>query len=151
MRFLGPIALLVLIGLLLIAYRQHKAMVGALPARHVCASREEAKEKAGDFAYAVLGTGSMAPFIPASRPGVDPSTVVVAYAAADRQKGFNDVRKGDLCVYWANWAMGTVVHQAAEKDKGGWIMSGLNNNRSETWERMTASNFRAIIKDVYVF
>lgn len=151
MRFLGPIALLVLIGLLFLAWQQHKAMVAGLPARHVCASQEEARQQAGGLAYPVLGTGSMAPYLPASRPGVDLSSVVVAYAVPDVLKGFNDVKKGDLCVYWAGWAMATVVHQAAEKDKSGWVMSGLNNKRSETWARMTPDNFRAVIKEVYVF
>lgn len=151
MRFLGPIALLVLIGLLLIAYRQHKAMVGALPARYVCASQEEARKEAGQDAFPIAGTGSMVPFIPASKPGLDPASTIVAYAVPDRNKAYSDIRKGDLVVYWADWARGTIIHQAAQKDGNGWIMSGLHNDRSEAWERMTEPKFRAVIKAVYVF
>lgn len=151
MRFLGPIALLVLIGLLLIAYRQHKAMVAALPPRYVCIDEMDARQQAGPDALRIAGTGSMAPYIPASKPGLDPSSTVVAYAVPDRRKGYKDVRKGDLCVYWADWAQGRVIHQAAQKDSGGWIMSGLHNNRSETWERMTEAKFKAVVEAVYVF
>ena len=76
-------------------------------------------------------------------------TVVALAKPSD--KTFSEIKKGDLIVYWADWAHGNVIHQAAQKDSGGWIMSGLHNAQSESFARVTAESFRAVIEEVYVW
>lgn len=124
---------------------QRGKMVDALPARVVCSGQQEAKEMAGGGAVAVLGTGSMAPFIPSGDP-----KAVVAYAKPGAGS-YSSVKKGDLVVYYAKWAGGFVIHQAVSKDSGGWIMSGLNNSRSESFARVGPSEFLFIVSEVYVW
>lgn len=133
-----------------LAWWQQRTMVAGLPPRYVCANELDARAKAGPTAYAVLGTGSMAPFIPPASKGADPMKTVVAYAVPGGKK-YADIRKGDLVSYWADWAHGNVLHQAAQKDSGGWIMSGLHNSQSESFARVTPETFRSVISEVYVW
>lgn len=75
---------------------------------------------------------------------------VMAYVVAG-PKGYNDIQKGDLVIYRADWAHGNVIHQAAQKDSGGWIMTGLNNAQSESFSRVTPETFICIISTTYVW
>ena len=101
----------------------------------------------GGLVLAVAGTGSMAPYIRAAAP-----TDVVAYAVTDPMRQFADVSRGDLCSYHpesdltANW-----LHQAAQLDTAGWIMTGLANRQHENWMRMTAANFVGVIAKTFVW
>lgn len=129
---------------------QQRQMVAALPPRIVCTSQDDAWIKAGPTAIAVLGTGSMAPYLPHAKDGQDPLKTVVGYAKPSGAAFFT-IRKGDLVVYWADWAKANVMHQAAQHDSGGWIMSGLHNRSSESFARVTPETFRAVIGEVYVW
>ena len=141
----------VVVGAIAAAVIWHqRVLVAALPPRIICANQAEARAKAGPMAFPVLGTGSMAPFIPPAAKGSDPMTTVVAYAKADSLP-FEGIKKGNLVIYRPKWANGLVIHQAASQDSGGWIMSGLNNARSEDFERITEKEFVAIIGEVYVW
>jgi hypothetical protein len=92
----------------------------------------------------------MAPFIPPARAGENPLTTVVAYAKPITT-AFADIKKGDLVTYRPNWTNNCVMHQAAQKDSGGWIMSGLHNRNSESFTRITEREFIAVIGAVYVW
>ena len=140
-----------LAALLIVSKRKQADLARGLPARIVCANQGEAFGLAGVGATPVLGTGSMAPWIPAALPGLDPRKTVVAYAVIDTAATFDGITTGALVVYSATWAGGRVIHQAAAKDSGGWIMSGLHNERSETWERVTAKNYIGTVARVYVW
>jgi hypothetical protein len=146
---LGIAALLV--SIILIARHKEAVLVAGLPVRIVCADQSAAKEQAGPGAIAVLGTGSMAPYIPAALPGLDPLATIVAYAVLDSTATFDGITKGALIVYLPAWTKGQVMHQAAARDAGGWIMSGLHNERSETWERLTPANYVGTVARVYVW
>jgi hypothetical protein len=98
----------------------------------------------------VLGTGSMAPYIPASPAGSDPLKVVVALAKPSIMP-FTAIRKGDLVIYRPSWAKGCVIHQAAQKQGDRWIMSGLHNAHSESFEPVGEKEFVAIVDSVYVW
>ena len=140
-----------LAALLVVSKRKQADLARGLPPRIVCASQGEAFALAGVGATPVLGTGSMAPWIPAALPGLDPRKTVVAYAVIDTAATYDGITTGALVVYFATWAGGRVLHQAAAKDSGGWIMSGLHNERSETWERVTAANYIGTVARVYVW
>lgn len=153
MNRIGLVLALVLglVALLVVSKRHQAEIARGLPPRIVCANQGEAFSLAGVGATPVLGTGSMAPWIPAALPGLDPRKTVVAYAVIDSAATFDGITTGALVVYFATWAGGRVLHQAAARDSGGWIMSGLHNERSETWERVTAANYIGTVARVYVW
>lgn len=144
-------ALLLAGALAVMAWRAQHLLTSNLPPRIECRDEADAREKSGLSRIAVLGTGSMAPLIPAAAPGQDPYKTVVAYAVVEDAATYDDIQPGDLCIYFAEWANGFVMHQAALKDWLGWVMSGLNNARSEPHWRVTPANFRGIVKSVYVW
>ena len=141
-----------LAALLFVSSRRQAEIARGLPPRVVCTSQGEALTQAGAGAVPVLGTGSMAPYIPAALPGLNPRSTVVAYAVMDRAATFQGITTGALVIYVPAWASGGhVMHQAALHDSGGWIMSGLHNERSETWERVTTANYVGTVARVYTW
>ena len=141
-----------LAAVLLLARHNQRTLTDGLPPRIVCATQEEARQRAGATAIAVLGTGSMAPYIPAAAPGRDPLETVVAYLVPSLDLVFADIAPGRLVVYQPAWSPHyCVTHGAAVQDRLGWIMSGLANRTYEAGERVTAANFRAIVAAVYVW
>lgn len=99
----------------------------------------------GGTIAAVLGTGSMAPYIPAGDPAQ-----VVAYAVTRNGATFDDVTPGAVCVYRHSASpVGVTIHGAAERTGSGWVMSGLHNSRSDI--RMTRENFVGIVVRVFVW
>lgn len=158
---LGAVAGLAFVGLLLgIAWQSQRALEIGLPPRdEVAQTRNEAFVRAQEWAaanggevVAVLGTGSMAPHIPAAPEGVDPLSYVAAYVVLETGGTWSGIAKGRPCVYRPVWAKGgRVLHGAAQRDGGGWIMSGLANPRSESWERMTPEKFDGIAARTFVW
>jgi hypothetical protein len=147
---LGLLALLVAIAI--VAKQRQHVLESGLPLRIQCLSEDDAKERAGPGAVPVLGTGSMAPFIPAAPKGKDPYKTNAAYVVFQSGATFEDITPGRLVVYKAEWAKGAhVIHGAATKDSYGWIPSGLHNDRSESWARITPANLVGIIARVYVW
>ena len=143
---IGAVLIVVVVGFL--AWRAQRTLTGNLPPAIDCRDEAEARTLAGPGAIKVLGTGSMVPFIPAALPGQDPLKTVVAYVVIEPAT-FDDIQPGDLCIYAAEWTTGFVIHQAAMKDGGGWIMSGLGNAHSEARWRVTPANFKGIAARVY--
>jgi len=111
----------------------------------------EAWALAGPTAVVVLGTGSMAPYIPAAPAGADPLRTVCALVILAPDARYTDITSGALCIYTPNWAGRNVIHQAAKIDGDGWVMTGLSNRYSESGERVTASNFVGIVARTYVW
>ena len=132
------------------AVRQQRAMIAGLPPRVVCASPVDAHLQAGIGAIEVLGTGSMAPYIPKAPAGSDPLTTVVALVKPS-ERPFKSILKGDLVVYRPKWAKGNVMHQAAQKQGEKWIMSGLHNAQSESFEPIGEDQFVCIVDKVFVW
>ena len=145
-------AALIVAGLALMAWRSQRVLSANLPPRVECASQAEARDLAGLHGVAILGTGSMAPYIPPAPAGRDPLRTVCAFAVLDASASFDSITPGALCIYAPGWANGgLVIHVAAEKDRAGWIMSGLNNAHSEAAWRVTPANFRGIVRRVYTW
>lgn len=154
MKTIGAIVGLALVLALLVflATRSQRVLEAGLPPRFECVGQLDALVKAGERAVPIAGTGSMAPYIPPAAPGLDPLATIVAYARPREGARFEDIKAGDLVIYRAAWnPANPVMHQAAQRDSLGWIMSGLHNERSESWERVTAENFKAIIERIYVW
>lgn len=101
----------------------------------------------------IAGTGSMQPVIPASLPGHDPFTTIVAFAVMQPNAPFSAVEAGDICVYAPSWSTGhNVIHTAVTQEGKGWIMSGLNNEHYEKGGQiMTADNFRGVVAHVFTW
>jgi len=152
------LAAVILAALVAFAWLHNRIMVAGLPPREVCADRASALVAAGEWAKAnngvvipVLGTGSMAPYIPAAPDDATPREWIAAYAVTVPAT-FADIKPGALCIYRAEWSPSlSVIHQAAQRDGYGWIMSGLHNARSESWARVTPANFIGITARVFVW
>ena len=142
------LGLVVVLGL---ALRSERVLTAGLPLRIVAKSQQEARTLAGLGAVAVLGTGSMAPYIAAAPKGSDPFATVMAYVVTVQGATIADVKAGSLCIYVPDWAGRHVMHQAASFSEGGWIMTGLGTKSYETTERMTGRNFVGIVARTYIF
>jgi hypothetical protein len=90
----------------------------------------------------VLGTGSMAPLIPAGR-----ADEVVAYVRIPSWS-FDWLVKGDVVVFRHGRA-GLVVHELAGKDSGGWITGGINNRNYDAG-RVTVINFIGRVSEILI-
>ena len=144
-------ALVLAAVLTVLAVMAQRTLTSNLPERIKCRDEAEARALAGLSAIPVLGTGSMAPFIPPASAGKDPLKTIVALVVLERSASFLDVSAGDLCIYYPAWHDGPVMHQAALKDSGGWIMSGLGNAKSEAAWRVTSDNFGGIVKKAFIW
>jgi hypothetical protein len=145
---------LVVVGiavLLILARKNQKVLHDGLPQRIEVASQAEAKALAGPLGIPVLGTGSMAPYIPAAAVGLDPFTTVCAYVVLVPGATVEAVTPGALCIYVPDWAKRNVMHQASSFVDGGWVMTGLHNKGYENKERMTGSNFVGLVARTYVW
>ena len=140
-----------LVVVLALALRSERVLTAGLPLRIVAKSQEEARTLAGLGAVAVLGTGSMAPYIAAAPKGSDPLATVMAYVVTVQGATIADVKAGSLCIYVPEWAGRHVMHQAASFSEGGWIMTGLGTKSYETTERMTRRNFVGIVSRTYIW
>lgn len=151
-----PAALFVALLLGLALYWQRQLAAG-VPPRELCADQAAARIRADAFAgehggtvIPVLGTGSMAPFIPAAAPGSDPLRTVVAFVVVGGR--FEEISTGRLVVYRAEFSPKfSVMHQAAAEDAGGWIMTGLHNRSYENRTRVTPANFIGIAARVFTW
>jgi len=142
------LGLVVVLGL---ALRSERVLTAGLPLRIIVASEADAWTLAGPSAVVVLGTGSMAPYIPAAPAGADPLRTVSALAVLVSGARYADIKAGSLVIYVPRWANRNVMHQAAQIDGNGWIMTGLGNKTYETMERVTAANFVGIVARTYVW
>jgi len=140
-----------LAALVFLAIHNQNVLERGLPPRIHCKNQGDALLQAGHGAIPVLGTGSLAPYIPAAPAGSDPMVTVVAYAVIDHAATFAEISPGTLCIYAPDWTKGRVMHQAAARDSLGWIMSGLHNAHSEAGWRVTQQNFVGIVARVYVW
>ena len=142
------LGLVVVLGL---ALRSERVLTAGLPLRIVAKTQDEARTLAGLGAVAVLGTGSMAPYIAAAPAGTDPLATVMGYVVTVQGATIADVRAGSLCIYIPEWAGRHVMHQAASFSDGGWIMTGLGTKTYENAERMTGRNFVGIVARTYIW
>jgi hypothetical protein len=147
-------ALACVAALVLLAIRSQRVLETGLPPLVSCVDEAEALIRAtkavkGGRVFRVLGTGSMAPYIPASRAGVDPLKTTVAFAVTSGAT-FAEVTAGAVCLYrHAASAVGVTMHSAAARTSGGWIMSGLHNRRHDVV--MTGESFVGVVAQVFTW
>lgn len=147
----------VLVALVAFSFRWQRVLEDGLPPRIECRSLDEAMAQAfawkvahGGEILRVLGTGSMAPYIPAAPIGVDPRSFTAAFVVTSGE-GFAALAPGRLCAYRPAFAGEHVyLHQAATQDAGGWIMTGLANRHYEWWARVTPENFVGLAAATFV-
>jgi hypothetical protein len=154
------ISILIVVVLAWIATRQQSKMLAGLPPRleyptlgsAALAAQEYANEHGGAI-VAVAGTGSMAPYVPPghSKTLAEQKTEIVAYVVTDPKATYASIRPGMLVIYRPDWLDGhPCMHQAAQRDGAGWVMSGLHNQRSESEERMTPEKFTGVVAHAFV-
>jgi hypothetical protein len=140
--------------LLIIAWRYQRTLEIGVPPREECATQAEAWARASAYAHEiggavvpVRGTGSMAPYIPPAPASADPWATFVAYVVLQPGATFADVRPGVLCIYQS--AQGSVMHGAATKRGGKWIMAGLHNSESDAY--MGPQDFTGIVAKTWIW
>lgn len=98
-------------------------------------------ERISGMAYRAIGE-SMLPFI------VENDFLVADFAAK-----WADIRPGSIVVYDPNWADASiplVSHMAVERTGAGWVMTGVNNQHSESGARaLMEADYRAIVVQIY--
>lgn len=162
-KIIGAVLVLGLIGIMVSSLLWERRMVAGLPPQDPeypnasaawIAALSYAAQTGGKVGT-ILGTGSMAPYIPAAPE--NPQRTIVAYWVNVSGAHYTDVKQGDLITYTPQWPLpdslrhALVMHQAAQKDSGGWIMSGLNNKYYENMHRVDALNFRGIVAKTFIW
>lgn len=98
---------------------------------------------AGGFVARVMPTGSM-------RPAIADGDLVVALGP--QKAPFASISEGDVLLYDADWLPAgspPVLHRAAMRDAGGWIMSGDNTAHYENKHRVTPRNYIGKVIAIY--
>ena len=98
-----------------------------------------ARDVAGTL-YVVMDTHSMEPTL------LGGDVIVVAPAP------YELLRAGQIITYRAAWlpaASPPVTHRLAQLDGLGWILSGDNNARYESFARITAANYLGLVVGIY--
>lgn len=120
--------------------QRHRSMVKALPPSFTVAPHEiDRMLREGYPLVAILGTGSMQPYIPAGEGRV-------AWCMTERCD-FNLLGKGDLVVF--RTPSGNILHQLAQLTAAGWITSGLHNSKYDN-TRVTAEIFVGRVVKTYI-
>jgi hypothetical protein len=91
----------------------------------------------------VLGTGSMAPYIPEKD-----ENAIVAYAGLDKSS-FSELKPGMLVVYKTGSGK-NYLHRLGQKTAKGFIVYGINNRKADS-EFVTPDNFIGRVAKVHVF
>jgi len=91
---------------------------------------------AGGRVWEVAHTGSMRPFL-------DGGEFVVTASA------FESIKLGQILTYKADYHDIPIVHRAVQKDEYGWLMAGDASPRSESWARVTTTEYLGTVIAVY--
>jgi len=120
--------------------QRHRSMIKALPPSFTVAPHEiDGMLREGYPLVAVLGTGSMQPYIPAGDGRV-------AWVMVERCD-FRVLGKGDLVVF--RTPSGNILHQLAQLTAAGWITSGLHNSSYDT-TRVYPETFVGRVAKTYI-
>ena len=132
--------ILVFSALIYADMKRNKDMVKALPPSSYIAPHEiDAMLREGYRLVAIMGTGSMQPYIPAGEGRV-------AWVLVDRCD-FRLLGAGDLIVF--STPKGNVCHQLATLTAAGWITSGLHNSSYDT-TRVYPETFLGRVVKTYI-
>ena len=140
LTFVACIAAAVMAVIVAEEIQRHRSMVKALPPYQPVAPHEiDAMLREGYPLVAVLGTGSMQPYIPAGEGRV-------AWVMIERCD-FNLLSKGDLVVFRTPKC--NILHQLAQLTAAGWITSGLHNSNYDN-TRVHPETFVGRVVKTYV-
>jgi hypothetical protein len=113
-----------------------------LPPRYEVASEALARLLAGKQAVAVLGTGSMRPYIPAS-----PNPQQIVAIAVTELAPYEELKNGELVVF--RFKDSLVIHQIVAREGDRWISSGLANRHYDA-TRVSRETYERRVVRVYV-
>lgn len=132
------LALLVIFSV--VEIRKYQIALRSLPPTEtVIPAQIQALLIAGKDIVAIMGTGSMRPYIPEGDG-------VVAYAEVERVK-FSDLKRGDLVTF--RRTKYNVIHQIVARDGDAWISSGLGNSFYDEI-RVTDKNLIGRVTKTYI-
>lgn len=141
MKIAIPILTVILAAILSFsAYKIHKKMVDKLPpVERIYAYEVDEMLRKGYPMIAILGTGSMQPYLPAGEG-------IVAWAVLENCD-YDLLGEGDLIVYHHNGI--NILHQLSLLTDEGWIASGLHNVRYD-YARVTREMFRGRVVKTFI-
>ena len=136
LAFVACIAAAVMAVIVAEEIHRHREAESSMPIPEFISAHDmDAKLREEPDWVAIKGTGSMAPYIPASE---DPKKIV-AYVRVERCD-FNDLRKNNLVVFNTQ-TFGLILHQLAQKTAAAWVTTGLHNHNYDS-TRVYPENFR---------
>jgi hypothetical protein len=73
-----------------------------------------------------------------------------------RKVPYETITKGDLLVYMGRPNASrrdriSMLHRTVQHDSGGWLMCGDNNARTESWDRVTPTNYLGTVTMILEF
>lgn len=109
------------------------------PSEYIHTYEIDAMLRRSDPLIAVLGTGSMQPYIPSGNG-------VVAWCLVERC-AYDLLGEGDVVVYHTGGS--NILHQLSAMTPDGWIASGLHNRNYDS-PRVTRANFSGRVVKTYI-
>lgn len=65
---------------------------------------------------------------------------------------YENLKMGDVVTYKPKWNREQMtIHRLVAQDRDGWIASGDNNPRSESWERVRKDNYYGRLVAIYAY
>ncbi len=119
------------------------------PPKMRCATATEALQEAVRLAAAIDGTVIQTSGTPSMEPLIRGRVFVVI-----KKHDYESIRKRQLLVYLGrpdarSEARQSLLHRAVLRDRGGWLMSGDNNARSESWDRVTPQTYLGTVEALF--
>jgi hypothetical protein len=104
--------------------------------RYPEAEARQLAEQIGGKVWVVGFTGSMKPLLKGGE-------YVVSVP------NFQSIKQGEVLIYNQPYHDKPIVHRAVQVDNDGWIMSGDSAKHTESWARVTASNYLGTAVAIY--
>jgi len=119
------------------------------PPKVRCATALEAMQQAVKLAAAIDGTVVQTTGTPSMKPLINGRVFVVI-----KKHAYDSIRQRQLLVYLGrpdarSEERRSLLHRAVLRDRGGWLMSGDNNARSESWDRVTPQTYVGTVEALF--
>jgi hypothetical protein len=119
------------------------------PPKVRCATATEALQQAVKLAAAIDGTVVQTTGTPSMKPLINGRVFVVI-----KKHAYDSIQQRQLLVYLGrpdarSTERQSLLHRAVLRDRGGWLMSGDNNARSESWDRVTPQTYVGTVEALF--
>lgn len=137
-------------GVLAAAGRTPAAGGGEInPPKIRCSNAAEALQNAMQYAASINGSVVQTSGTPSMEPLIRGRVFVVI-----KKHDYDSIQRRQLLVYLGRPDARrpdrqSMLHRAVLRDRGGWLMSGDNNARSESWDRVTPNTYVGTVEALF--